>query len=194
VATLPDDLDEETNGDAKIGLVASDPADRGLIGGDWYVDVDSDDILIRQRGAARAVRSLLDDGYGRDEVADVIAVTLQGAPAVMDAELGAIAKVVGRSERAPLIVVTATGSTASSPEDGLTGRAVTAWVDRAFSPGAPVVEAATPGGLFLDQSVLARESITEDEVMGRLAAMARSGREVFADVFPAIAVSFARYC
>ena len=33
-----------------------------------------------------------------------------------------------------------------------------------------------------------------DEVMERMVAMDRSGSEVFADVFPAIAVSFARYC
>ena len=194
VATLPDDLDEEANGEAKIGLVASDPADRGLIGGNWYVDVDRDDVLIRRRGAARAVRSLLNRGYGRDEVPDFIAVTLQGARAVMDAELGTIAKMVGSGRRGPLIVVTGTGSIATPREDGLTGRAVTAWVDRGFSPGAPVVEAATPGGLFLDQNILAREAISEDEVMERLAAMDRSGSEVFADVFPAIAVSFARYC
>ena len=193
VATLPDDLDEETHGESKIGLVASVPEDRGLIGGDWYVDVDRDDVLIRRRGAARAVRSLLDDGYGRDEVPDLIVVTLQGTPAVMDAELGAIAGMFEGS-RSPLIVVTGSGSTAAPSEDGLTGRAVAAWVERGFSPGAPVVEAATPGGLFLDQKVLAREAITEDEVMERMAVLERSGRVVFADVFPAIAVSFARYC
>lgn len=191
VATLTDDLDEDANGEAKIGLVASDPADRGLIGGDWYVDVDRDDVLIRRRGAARAVRTLLNRGYGRDEVPDLIAVALQGSRTDMDAGLGKIAGMVG-AQRSTLIVVTGTGSAAAPAAEGLTGRAVDAWVERGF--GDPVVEATTPGGLFLDQKVLAREAVTEDEVMERMAALERSGSEVFADVFPAIAVSFARYC
>ena len=190
VATLPDDLDEKTNGEAKIGLVANDRADRGLIGGDWYVDVDRDDVMIRRRGSARAVRMLLNRGYGRDEVPDLIAVTLQGSSAGMDAELGRIVAMVG-GPRSPLIVVTGTGSTAT-PAEGLTDRSVASWVERGFRD--PVIEATSPGGLFLDQKVLAREAITEDEVIERMDALERSGREVFADVFPAIAVSFARYC
>ena len=190
VATLPDDLDEHTKGEAKIGLVASDPADRGLIGGDWYVDSDRDDVLIRRREAARTVRTLLDRGYGLDEVPDLIAVALRGSRADMDAELGKIAGTVG-DPRSTLVVVTGTGSTATTAE-GLTGRSVAAWVERGFDDS--IVEATTPGGLFVDQKVLAREAITEDEVMERMAALERSGSEVFADVFPAIAVSFARYC
>ncbi|MDQ5874302.1 MAG: hypothetical protein M3526_02840, partial [Actinomycetota bacterium] len=93
-----------------------------------------------------------------------------------------------------LVAVTATGSTAPPAGERLDHRLVTSWVERAFAPGERIVEATTPGGLFLDQRLLGREEIPEDAVIDRMARMDHSGRRVFDDVFPAIAVSFARYC
>ena len=194
VATLADDLDEELGEEPRIGLVADDPSDRGLVGGNWYVDVDRDDIAIGRANAARTVRSFLKRGYGRDAIPDLIAVVLEGSNEAMDAELGAIRAAVSKGSRPPLVVVTATGSTARPVADVLDHRVVTGWVERGFSPGDPIVEAATPGGLFLDQQVLAREEISEDAVIERLGRLDHGGQRVFADVFPAIAVSFARYC
>jgi hypothetical protein len=58
-----------------------------------------------------------------------------------------------------------------------------------------VVEAATPGGLFTDQQVLAKGSISEDDVVGTLASMrGLAGDRLFADAFTGRAVTFARYC
>ena len=59
----------------------------------------------------------------------------------------------------------------------------------------PVIEATALGGLFLDQSTLAETGITEDQVVRAVRAVAGSpGQAVFADTFPAIALTFARYC
>ncbi|MGI8706975.1 MAG: hypothetical protein ACR2LG_02045 [Actinomycetota bacterium] len=194
VATLADDLDEERSGEPKIGLVAPDPSDRGLIGGHWYVDVDRDDVTIGQRRAARTVRALLKRGYGRDAVPDLIAIVLDGSAEAMNAELGAIDAAISRDPRPPLVIVTATGSATPPAGERLDHRLVASWVERGFATGERIVEATTPGGLFLDQRILAREEISEDSVIDRIARMDHSGRRVFADVFPAIAVSFARYC
>ncbi len=192
VATLADDLDEERDGEAKIGLVAPDPSDRGLIGGHWYVDVDRDDVTIGREHAARTVRALLRRGYGGDAVPDLIAIVLDGSAAAMNAELGAIGAALADGPK-PLAVVTATGSTTPAGPR-LDHRLAASWVERGFASGGRIVEATTPGGLFLDQRLLAREEISEDAVIDRMARMNPSGQKVFADVFPAIAVSFARYC
>jgi hypothetical protein len=58
----------------------------------------------------------------------------------------------------------------------------------------PIVEAAVPGGLFLDQDVLASDGLSSGAVVGPMLGMTDRGRKVFADAFPGFAVSFARYC
>jgi hypothetical protein len=59
----------------------------------------------------------------------------------------------------------------------------------------PVIEASALGGLFLDQSALAETGTTEDRVLRAVRAVqGDAGEAVFADAFPAIAVTFARYC
>jgi hypothetical protein len=58
-----------------------------------------------------------------------------------------------------------------------------------------VVEATTPGGLFLDQDVLASSGLSEDPVIEHLRELrAPDGGPLLADVFPQVAVTFARYC
>jgi hypothetical protein len=59
----------------------------------------------------------------------------------------------------------------------------------------PVVQAAVPGGLFLDQQVLADEDISPQTVVTVLLGLhAPGGGPLLADAFPGFAVSFARYC
>jgi hypothetical protein len=48
--------------------------------------------------------------------------------------------------------------------------------------------------LFLDQSALTELGLSEDVVIEELARLRGADGYLFEDVFPAIAVSFARYC
>jgi hypothetical protein len=58
----------------------------------------------------------------------------------------------------------------------------------------PVVEATVAGGLFLDQKAMARRRLPQETVVDALLASRRDGERIFADAFPKIAVTFARYC
>jgi hypothetical protein len=51
-----------------------------------------------------------------------------------------------------------------------------------------------PGGLFLDQAALTELELSEDLVIEELGRLRGPGGDLFAEVFPAIAVTFARYC
>ncbi|MDP9068654.1 MAG: hypothetical protein M3N53_09985 [Actinomycetota bacterium] len=195
IAALGDDLDELTDQRARVGLVAADAIDRGLIGADWYADTDRDDVAITRRGtqAVRLVRDWVDAGYGADAVPDLLAVTLTGTVEDMDETTEAIADVVTDRRAEATLVVTATGSAAT---DGALGAdELVRRIERSVPAKPRVVAAAAPGGLFLDQDVLAAEGATEDEVITAMREItAPGGERVFADVFPAIAVSFGRYC
>lgn len=174
IATLGDDLDEELGQKPLIGMVAARRAYLGAIGGNWYVDVDEDSFVKTRRGReARDVPALLDGPFGKDDVPDLGVIAVEGGPRALE-------EVVRAAERrAPdaAFVLTATGAIDRGTE---------------FVPGediADLVEAVAPGGLFLDQKELARDKVSEDEVLRSLA-----GLDDFADVFPAIAVAFGRYC
>jgi hypothetical protein len=60
--------------------------------------------------------------------------------------------------------------------------------------GANAVEAAAVGGLFLNQDVLAQEGLSRDRVLQAFRELELNGRPLFADAFPGLAVSLARYC
>lgn len=198
IAALGDDLDELTDQQARVGLIAHAATDRGLIGADWYVRTDRDEVTV-EPGLGRVagqVRRVLHPGYlagyGADEVPDLLAVTLQGPMRKMDAVTARIAEAVSRVEDT-MIVVTATGSSIGSAD--LNAGEVSQQVEGALGTPRPVVEATAPGGLFLDQGVLGAAEISEDEVLSALESTTGSdSRRVFADTFPAFAVSFARYC
>ena len=92
-------------------------------------------------------------------------------------------------------VVTGTGSLASSqdPAHGHSeGHQIAHDVDEAV--GERVTEAAVPGGLFVDQGAAHRARVVRGR--GRQGVRAPRGPEgyLFDDVFPSVAVSFARYC
>ena len=196
IATLGDDLDELLGQEPRIGLVGTHVSDQGLIGGNWYVEGDRDDVIIMDRRpevlVPRAER-LLASGYGRDEVPDLLAVALEGSVSAMDGAVDHLVRSAGRAAGgSALLVVTATGATDRSPGGSLPASDVEGQVEELAGP---VIEATALGGLFLDQSTLAETGITEDQVVRAVRAVAGSpGQAVFADTFPAIALTFARYC
>ena len=196
IATLGDHLDEKLGQQPRVGLVASDPADRGLTGGDWYVEVDRDDVAIADDPASAAAK-VLRRGYGTDDTPDLLGVALEGDLASMDADLE---KVVSAAEAASggsaAIAVAGTGAAADPGETGITDDDdVVAAIESAVPGTEKVVEGTAAGGLFLDQKVLEATGITEDEILKALQEVeGPDGERLMSDAFPAIAVFFSRYC
>ncbi|MDQ3751525.1 MAG: alkaline phosphatase family protein [Actinomycetota bacterium] len=195
IATLADDLDETLGGRPRIGLVGTGTSDRGVTGGRWYADVDQDDFLVRAAPPATAAAAveLLAEGYGSDKTPDLLGVILEGRMEAMD---GALRRVVEAARRAAggsvTTVVTATGREVGRAP--IPARRVEAAVEAAVPGRGAVVEATVAGGLFLDQEAMARRRLPQEQVVDSLLATRRAGRRVFADAFPKIAVTFARYC
>ncbi len=191
IATLPDDWDHATRHRARIGLVANDEVDRGLVGGTWYIDHGHDDLAIGPGDPVSSVARLMATGYGADDTTDILGVVLSGAIDRMGRQTGDIVTAVQQLVPDATFVITTTGSANGSldtnPPD------VAASVDRAV--GGPVVSATVPGGLFLDQQVMATKDITSDDVVRAMDALKSSfGSPLFADAYPGFAVSFSRYC
>lgn len=195
IATLGDDLDEQLLQEPVIGLVRAQVSDRGLTGGNWHAQRDKDAIVTDPKKPAASAAKLLRQDFGDDEVPDLVAVALDGAIGDMDEELGKIVAAARRTTDAVSIVVTASGSTAPPGAEDMTGAEVAESIEGELGAARSVVEAAVPGGLFLDQETLAQAEISDDEVLRALRELrGPDGDKIFADVFPAIAVSFARYC
>ena len=202
IATLSDDLDEQQNQNALIGLVRTDVSDGGLIGGNWYVDVDKDAIEKESRDPAKSVEGLLDSGFGDDDIPDVIAVALEGSIEDMDERLGQIEDALQQAGDSWALAVTATGGAVLPRDMELSGQEVQRRLEDGWENRPSVIEATTPGGLYLNQEALVDSEITEDDVLKLMATFnpwdddGRQGEEspLMADVFPAIAVSFERYC
>jgi hypothetical protein len=206
VAALGDDLDMLRDQRPRVGVVLEEPTDRGLIGGTWYVDADRDDVIRAATDRAPgAVARLLDDGYGADDVPDLLGVTLSGRVGRIDRALGAILRrAVAATDGGVAVVVAGTGTPGAEAEPSATGTpggpdggSVLALVDgiEGTLGAGGVVAAAAAGGLFLDQDVLAEAGITNDRVVrAMLAARRPDGSRILADAFPGFAVSFARYC
>jgi hypothetical protein len=193
IAALGDDIDQELGQEPRVGAVVTDVADRGVVGGTWYVDGDRDDLAIEPRPGrqAEAAERLLADGFGADDVPDLLAVVMRGSIARMDRGLR---QLVSAAEDATggrvLVVVTATGPI---EREGVPATAVEAEVERRV--GSDVIQATAAGGLFVDQDVLASAGGSDDHVVQALRSLrAPDGASLFADVFPQVAVTFARYC
>jgi hypothetical protein len=195
IATLGDDLDEATEGRARIGLVAAGPTDRGLIGGTWYLttgDTDDDDVVIAPRDPASAVAQLLARGdYGADDTPDLLGVTVDARSGrALDQTRSLIGSVFAAVPDAT-VVVTSTGAVpvrAASIDAGAFAEAVDGAV------AAPVVAAVAAGGVFVDQAVVTERNVSTQRVVEALASVLVSGSPALADTFPAFAVSFGRYC
>ncbi|MGH2786365.1 MAG: hypothetical protein ACRDJV_00465 [Actinomycetota bacterium] len=192
IATLADDLDEGSDQEPHIGLIADSPSDRGLVGGDWYVDNDKDDVIVTQ-DVAGAARRLLRRGYGRDDVPDLLGVSIAAEAGTKDAELGNLIRAArAASGNSLLIVVAGTGGAKPDPEAVGSGTLVDA-LERETGTG--LVEAVAVGGVFIDQTELAAQQVTEEQIGRALRSLEdERGNDLVADAFAGIAVSFARYC
>jgi hypothetical protein len=192
IAALGDDLDEATGGEALVGLVAADRADRGLIGSDWYGSGDDDTVIVDRRTPAARVDRLLDEGWGAGGAPDLLGITLGGDVAEMDATTRRIvASILGRVPDAT-VVVTSTGSLAADA-DAIDDLALAARVERELGTTDPVIAATAAGGFFLDDESAAAQGITSQQVADAMRAGA-GATSVFDDTFPSFTVRFGRYC
>jgi hypothetical protein len=204
IAGLGDTLDHELAERPMVGLVGTESFDRGAIGGGWYGERDDDDVrIVPADRAPAAAEAMLAAGYGRDATPDLLAVTLDGSPAAMDRATKSIVEAARAATGGSVAVaVVGTGwspteaeTAASTPGQLQTVNAGEVVKEVERSAGAPVVEAAVPGALFLDQTVLADRSISDGRIVEALGSMTvPGGGPLFADAFPAFAISFARYC
>jgi hypothetical protein len=197
IASLGDDMWNQTR--AKVALVESSTTDRGLVGGGWYLGEPATDIVHAGSAsqATASVSHLIDSGLGLGPVPDLLGVALSGGVGKMDA---ATTKIVSQAEAAThgrtLVVVAGTGSTSGAPTGPgtLPAAGVMQQVERAV--GAPdAVQAAVPGGLFLNDSVMTARSISGGRFVQALAGVkAPDGKQVMSQTWPAFSISFARYC
>jgi hypothetical protein len=193
IAALGDDLDELRDQAPRIGLVGTAEWDRGLIGGTWYLENDRDDVVLERRPDRQvaAAAELLATGYGGDDVPDLLAVAMEGPPAKLDQALGRLNRLVDEAAGGrAATVVTATGATGRAGGVGAAELLTELRADLG-----PVVEAAGVGGFFLDTEAMAAEGVAGDRVVRAIRQLAGpGGGSLFDDVFPQIAVTFARYC
>lgn len=202
IATLGDDLDERMGQRPIIGLVAKDVVDRGLIGGRWYLGGDRDDVSILPpatslREQIELVGKKLDEGgFGADSEPDVLAVSLQGPLAALDAQLPPLISAAERaSGGSAAVVVTATGPGRYNDSGVVDGESVKRRLEEAIPQSRDLVEAVAPGGLFIDQDALADLGLSDDVVLEAALELRGTGdAPIFEDVFPSLAVTFGRYC
>jgi hypothetical protein len=202
IATFPDDLDQAMDQRPLIGLVASDEADRGIVGGNWYVGHDRDAIVVATGDSAvPAAERLLAEGFGRDAVPDILAVVLEGSIGSIDRRTQRLVAAAERAAGGSVVVAIAGTGGGSGADSGSSDGApirvseVVSQVD-AGVPGDPnVIADVVSGGLFLDQGALADEGISGDAVVqATMGVTAPDGTRVFEDAFQGFAVSFGRYC
>lgn len=197
IATLPDDLDEAEGQRPLIGIVETDPADQGLIGGTWYPHHDRDAVSVASgEDAVASARAILARGFGRDGIPDILAVVLDGSAASMDARLRELVYSVRRASRGSVLVAVAgTGAALDPTATSVSASQIVSRVEAEVPGDRAVVAGAVPGGLFLDQDTLSAEGITgQAAVDALLDVMGADGRPIMADAFQGFAVSFARYC
>jgi hypothetical protein len=196
VASLGDHLDEFRDQAPLIGVVESTVTDQGLIGGNWYIQHDQDDVVIEedlpeQVGSAE---DLLASGYGADTTPDLLGVTMEGPVPKLDEALGRVLLAAQEASGGSFVLaVTSAGSDASDVSGAFSLSEVESEVETTL--GADVIEASAPGGFFLDQGAMTETGFSDDRVVTALRQVKTAdGAPLFADVFPAIAVTFAKYC
>ncbi|HEX6263568.1 MAG TPA: hypothetical protein VF097_12050, partial [Actinomycetota bacterium] len=190
IAALGDDLDEVLGLRPFVGLVGTSALDRGVIGKDWHLRTDEDDVVLEDRAVrqADAAADLLAGGYGADDVPDLLAVVMHDRVPAMDRALQRIVQAVPPSTA---IVVTSTGPLTT--QEAMDADRIRAEVEGASAAG--LTEAVAVGGLFLDQDVLVEGDASQEDAIRALRGIrATSGGPMFADVFGGRAVEFGRYC
>jgi hypothetical protein len=194
IATLGDDLDETLNQRPEIGLAGSDTEDRGLIGGNWYVDVDRDHVALQDDPGRAAVR-MLQRGFGKDDVADLLGIALRGDPGEMDEDVSAVIDAADQVSNGRFVVAIAgTGSLWLSGENYIAAERMVRTVESSVPGDQDIIEAAGASGLFLDQKALVETGLSEDAAIKTLEGMKMGGSQLVVDSFPSIAVSFSKYC
>jgi hypothetical protein len=190
IATFADDLDDTLDQQPKVGLVADTFQARGLMGGTWYVDRDRDDVrIVSTAEVLPAARRMLARGYGDDRVPDLLGVSLRVTDRTAAARLRRwAARIAGPKVLTAVVVL----PESKPPPSAIPAREIERSLTKKL--GRDVVEVATAGGLFLDQEVLAEAGVTRDDVVRALDRVEHEGETVFADVFPSLAVAFARFC
>ena len=177
IATLGDDLDQATHGRAQIGSIATEPGDEGLTGDDWYgggVNPIVDRSVRVTAGAAVGVGSFLEDGWGADDVPDLLAIALAGSFQQDNVTTGEVEEQVLRAVPDATIVVAGTGSVDVRHE--------------VSAPSPAGTDAVAAGGLFVEPG-------TAQNVVDALhAERAPDGSPLFADAFASYAVQFGSYC
>jgi hypothetical protein len=214
IASLGDDLDRSWQERPRIGMVAQEGADRGIVGGNWYPHHDQDDIeIVKGRGSAsdalhkeeRAAVALLHNGYGADRIPDLLAVVLNArGRRFADSASRLYADARRTTGNRVALVATGTGAARRSESAGRnlaakgtgSGKATAGLVRRLDRHlGAHVVAALQPGGLFLDRKAAGHSSVSSDAAARALRRhRGPDGSLMFADAFAGTAVSFARYC
>ena len=200
IAALADDLDEQLEQRPLIGLVGATATDRGAVGGEWYgSSSDVDEVVIARGDQVGPAVEMLSRSptFGADRVPDLMSVVMDGDIRRLDRGLERIVTTADEAaDGSVALVVTATGSHASPQGAGTTamvaGPEIAHDLDEAV--GERVTEAAVPGGLFLDQGALTELELSEDVVIQELERLRGPQGYLFEDVFPAIAVTFERYC
>jgi len=194
IAALGDDLDEQRDQRPLVGVAGTHPADRGVIGGTWYLDADRDDVVVAAPDAvAREAAALLSSGYGADGVPDLLAVVMEGTVPELDASLGALVTTANATAGGSLaVVVTSTGSFGDG--SGVSADAIHREIGRRLDAGEEAVEEMAVGGAFLDRDLVGRRLSTDLVVRAMNRVEDDRGHPLLADAFPALAVSFGRYC
>jgi hypothetical protein len=195
IAALGDDLDQATDGEALVGLVAADRTDRGLIGSDWYGERDDDAMVVERRDPVGQVGRLLSDGWGAGGAPDLLGVTLGGRVASMDATTERLVAEIQTRVPQAAIAITATGSLRV---DGVAidDRELADRVDAALAAPDPVIAGSAAGGFFLDDENAAAQGVTSQQVADAMAAQVADdpATPLFDDTFPSFTVRFGRYC
>jgi hypothetical protein len=196
ISTLGDDLDALNRQRPRIGVVGTDPADQGAIGGNWYLNNDRDDVVLGPEPGspdsfAKMAERILGTGYGSDRTTDLMVVALDGSVEDVDDALAGLVE-TGREVAGDTLTVVIAGTGSVRAEDPFPVAQVENRVEGTV--GANVVEATALGGLFLNQEVLAQEGLSRDRVLQAFRELEVDGRPLFADAFPGLAVSLARYC
>ena len=200
IATLADDLDESLGQKPVIALVGDDQIDKGLVGGDWFSDSDTDLVSLSRTASpaqitAEAEQLLRLTPLARDDVPDVLAVSQRGPVAELDEQLGRLlAAVRDTAGGEVLVVVAGTGAVGSVDGDLFRHDRFLNGIERAVPGRKDVIEAVGPGEIFLDEEVLADRGTSEDAVLKAMLKARSSGEAVFADAFPSVTVTFGRFC
>jgi hypothetical protein len=197
ISALGDDLGQASNGGARIGVIGTDPSDRGIIGGNWYQGPDEDQTsYVGSSRQVSAVKRMLVTGFGEDAQPDLLAVVMRDSIRRMDEQTRQIVALARRAAGGRVtIVVAGTGSTTDDADRRVPLTTALAPVDAAVPGSDPAVEGAVAGGLFLNQDVLARADVSSNvAVQALLNETVPGGAPLMADAFPAFAASFGKYC